>query len=69
MNVHFAFAAAPVVDGAGAGTAALTTAAFGAQVTFVIVIKKPSFGLERRVNVWMELVKNAGALQQLVGNK
>jgi hypothetical protein len=69
MNVHFAFVAAPGIAGAETVTAASFTAVFGAQVAFAIVIKKPSFGLARRVNMWMEIVKNGGALQRLVANK
>jgi len=69
MNVHFAFATAPGIAGAGTVTAAFSTAVFGAQFIFAIVIKKPSFGLARRVNMWREIVKNGGALQRLVANK
>ena len=69
MNVHFAFAATPGIAGAGTVTAAFSTVVFGAQVAFAIVIKKPSFGLARRVNMWRKIVKNGGALQRLVANK
>jgi hypothetical protein len=69
MNVHFAFVAAPGIPVTGTVAAAFSTAVFDAHVTFSIVIKKPSFGLARRVNMWMEIVKNGGALQRLVANK